>query len=274
MQNCVNNERKRGKTIGFVPTMGYLHAGHISLAAQSVKESDITVLSVYVNPAQFAPGEDYKKYPRDLKRDAALAKKAGVDYLFLPKDSEIYPAGFSSKVSVTGLTQRLCGASRPGHFDGVTTVVLKLFNIIGPNTAYFGQKDAQQLAIISKMAKDLNLKVRIKALPIVREIDGLAMSSRNVYLTPQQRLQALDLYQALLKARQLIGQGERKAAKIKAVMKRLILRGKSARIDYIAIVDAGNFSEVNHIKSKVLIAIAVFIGKVRLIDNITIQVKR
>lgn len=274
MRNRVKNERKKGKKIGFVPTMGYLHQGHISLAQKSVKECDITVLSIYVNPAQFGPGEDYNKYPRDLKRDAALAKDAGVDYLFVPPDRDMYPPGFSSKVSVTGLTQKLCGSSRPGHFDGVTTVVLKLFNIIRPNTAYFGQKDAQQFAVIRKMAKDLNLEVTLKALPIIREDDGLALSSRNVYLSQGNRQQALNLYQALLKAGQLIKQGERNADKIKTVMKRLILRGKSARIDYIAIVDAGNFSEVNHIKSKVLIAIAVFIGKVRLIDNITIQVKR
>ena len=273
IQKRVENERKKSKKIGIVPTMGYLHQGHISLAKHSVKECDITVLSIYVNPTQFAPGEDYAKYPRDLKRDIVLAKKAGVDYLFVPTDRDMYPAGFSSKLIVSDFTQMLCGASRPGHFNGVTTIVLKLFNIIGPSIAYFGLKDAQQVVVISKMVKDLNLPVKIKALPIVREDDGLAMSSRNAYLSYAQRLQALSSYQALLKAKQLIRQGECNCAKIKSIMKRLILRGKSVRIDYIAIVDAEDLSVKKHIKAKVLIAIAVFIGKVRLIDNITIEVK-
>ncbi len=273
MRNRLKNERKKAKIIGFVPTMGYLHPGHISLARQSVKECDVTVMSIYVNPMQFGPREDYKKYPRDLKRDAELAKKAGVDYLFVPSDEDMYPEGFSSKVSVTNVTEMLCGASRPGHFEGVTTVVLKLFNIIMPDTAYFGQKDAQQAIVIKKMVKDLNIPLKIKALPIVREDDGLAMSSRNSYLSKPQRVQALSLYQSLAKARQLIQQGERNPGKIIFAMKRLIQRGKSVRIDYIAIVDAEDLSVKKNIKGNVLIALAVFIGKVRLIDNIIIEVK-
>ncbi|MFH1093138.1 MAG: pantoate--beta-alanine ligase [Candidatus Omnitrophota bacterium] len=273
MQNRIKEIRKKGKTIGFVPTMGYLHSGHISLAHQSVKKCDITVMSIYVNPMQFGPREDYKKYPRDLKADVKLAKKAGVDYLFVPSDSDMYPQGFSSKVVVTNVTEMLCGVSRPGHFEGVTTVVLKLFNIIMPDAAYFGQKDAQQVIVIKKMAKDLNLPLEIKALPIVRENDGLAMSSRNSYLSKTQRLQALCLYQALSKARQLIRCKERNPAKIIAAMKRLLLRGKSVRIDYINIVDAEDLQVRKIIKGKVLIALAVFIGKVRLIDNIIVKVK-
>ncbi|MCK4994701.1 MAG: pantoate--beta-alanine ligase [Candidatus Omnitrophica bacterium] len=272
MKKCIKNERKKGPKIGFVPTMGYLHQGHISLAQQSVKECDVTVMSVYVNPTQFGLHEDYKKYPRDIKSDAALAKEAGVDYLFVPSDSDMYPLGFSSKVIVSNVTQMLCGASRPGHFDGVTTIVSKLFNIIEPNTVFFGQKDAQQIIVIKKMVKDLNIQLKIKALPIVRDSDGLAMSSRNAYLSKAQRLEALSLYQALQKAKELIGQGECNSAKIIASMKRLILRGKSVRIDYIAIVDAEDLSFKKHIKAKVLIAIAVFIGKVRLIDNLIIKV--
>ncbi|MCG2713015.1 MAG: pantoate--beta-alanine ligase [Candidatus Omnitrophica bacterium] len=274
MQNRVKEMRKKAKRIGFVPTMGYLHPGHMSLAHQSVKECDITVMSIYVNPLQFGSGEDYEKYPRDLKKDITLSKKAGVDYLFVPSDYVMYPEGFSSKVSVTNVTQTLCGASRPGHFEGVATVVLKLFNIIMPDAAYFGQKDAQQAIIIKKMVKDLNMPIEIKALPIVREESGLAMSSRNAYLSEPQKLQALSLYQALSKARQLIRQGECSKVKIISAMKRLILREKSVKIDYIAIVDAEKLSIKKIIKGKVLIALAVFIGKVRLIDNIKLKVKK
>ncbi len=237
MRNRIKEMRKKAKTIGFAPTMGCLHQGHISLAHQSVKECDVTVMSIYVNPMQFGPREDYKKYPRDLKKDVELAKKAGVDYLFVPSDKNMYPEGFSSKVSVTNVTERLCGASRPGHFEGVTTVVLKLFNIIMPDTAYFGQKDAQQAIVIKKMVKDLNMPLKIKTLPIVREDDGLAISSRNSYLSKPQRLRALSLYQALSKARQMIQQGERNPGKIIFKMKRLLRRGKFVKIDYIVIVD-------------------------------------
>lgn len=271
IQKCIKKERKKARKIGFVPTMGYLHPGHISLVNQSVKECDITVLSVYVNPTQFGPKEDYKKYPRDLKNDIKLARKAGVNYLFIPDDCDMYPSGFSSEVSVSNVTQMLCGLSRPGHFNGVTTVVLKLFNIITPDTAYFGQKDAQQLVVLRKMVKDLNMPVKIKAMPIVRNNDGLAMSSRNAYLSKSQRQEALNLYKSLLKARQLIKQGERNCAKIKSEMKRLILRGKSVKIDYIAIVDVEDLSVKKYVEAKVLIAIAVFIGKVRLIDNLIIR---
>ncbi len=272
MQNCVKDLRRKAKKIGFVPTMGYLHQGHISLAHRCAKECDVAVMSIYVNPIQFGPREDFKKYPRDLENDIELAKKAGVDYLFIPSHKDMYPEGFSTRVRVSNVTEMLCGASRPGHFEGVATVVLKLFNIIMPDAAYFGQKDAQQVIVIKKMVKDLNIPLRIKVLPIIREDDGLAMSSRNSYLSSLQRQQALSLYRALSKARQLIEQGERKPAKIILAMKRLIQQGKSVKIDYIAIVDADDLSVKKTIEGKLLIALAVFVGKVRLIDNMVIRV--
>ncbi|MBI4844973.1 MAG: pantoate--beta-alanine ligase [Candidatus Omnitrophica bacterium] len=273
MRQISKKERSKGNIIGFVPTMGYLHQGHISLAEKSVKECEITVMSIYVNPLQFGPQEDFLRYPRNLKKDMELAKKAGVDYLFVPNDSQMYPVPFLSAVEVNTISEGLCGKLRPGHFKGVATVVNKLFNIVEPDIAYFGQKDAQQAAIIKKMAFDLNMPVKIKVLPIVREKDGLAMSSRNTYLNQLERKDAVILYESLRKACSLIEKGERRSAVIAGQMKRLINKVESARISYIAIVDAEDLRELKIIKNNTLIAVAGFVGKVRLIDNIVIKIK-
>lgn len=273
MQEICRRLKREGKTIGFVPTMGFLHAGHLSLVRRSVKESDRTVMSIYVNPLQFGPKEDFKKYPRNLKQDINLVKNLGVDYIFTPEDKEMYPENYLTTVGVAEITEVLCGALRPGHFRGVTTVVVKLFNIVLPDCAYFGQKDAQQAVVIKKMVKDLNMPLRIKVLPIVREPDGLAMSSRNIYLSRQERTDAAVLYKSLQLCRKLIQAGERNSYKIILAMKRLISRVKSAKIDYICIVDADDLSEEKNVEGKVLIALAVFIGKTRLIDNLVLKVK-
>jgi len=272
--------RKRGssnKTIGFVPTMGYLHDGHISLVRAAKKENDFTVVSIFVNPMQFGPNEDLDKYPRDEKKDIALLKKEKVDILFLPGTKELYPGGFKTTVSVKELSGVLCGASRPVHFDGVCTIVCKLFNLVEPDTAYFGQKDGQQLIIIKKMVEDLNLNVKIKAVPTVREKDGLAMSSRNMYLTKEERAQAPVLYQSLLKAKELINNVgatcQAAPTKIINTMRKMILNGTNgkAKIDYIEIRDAKTLDKIKKINGGALIALAVKVGKARLIDNITIQ---
>ncbi|MCP4650928.1 MAG: pantoate--beta-alanine ligase [PVC group bacterium] len=272
MQKISRILRKNRKTIGFVPTMGYLHEGHLSLVKRAVRDCDITVMSIYVNPLQFGPSEDFKSYPRDLKRDMSLAKSAGADYIFLPSNKQMYPSQCLTSVEVTGISRVLCGVSRPGHFKGVTTVVAKLFNVVSPDMAYFGQKDAQQSILIQKMVKDLNLPLKVKVLPIIRESDGLAMSSRNAYLTSAQRKVAVLLYKSLQQAKAQISQGERNPRKIVQRMKRLISESKFATIDYINIVDADDLSEKKKIKGRVLIALAVFIGKVRLIDNVIIRV--
>ena len=264
--------KSKGKRIGLVPTMGYLHAGHLSLVRRAVKECDVAVVSIYVNPLQFGPREDFKRYPRNLKQDMLLAKTAGADYVFAPGDTDMYRGEFLTTVGVDKISSILCGTSRPGHFTGVTTVVTKLFNIVLPDISYFGQKDAQQAVIIKKMVRDLNVPVAIKVLPTVREPDGLAMSSRNAYLNRSQRQDALILYKALGRARCLIRQGERNPRKIISVIKRLIQRVDSARIDYIDIVDAADLSSKKKITGKVLVVLAVFIGKFRLIDNIALRV--
>jgi pantoate--beta-alanine ligase len=274
MQKIVHKLKKQSKSIGFVPTMGYLHKGHLSLLARSVKDCDITVVSIYVNPLQFGPKEDLKKYPRDIKTDLKLCAHQGADYVFLPTDKQLYPQGYMTYVEVKGLTDGLCGKSRPGHFKGVTTIVNKLFNIVSPDIAYFGQKDAQQALVIRKMVNDLHMSLKIKVLPIIREPDGLAMSSRNSYLLGHQRLDAGLLYQTLKKAEQLIAQKQRKSDKIISQMKRLLSQSEFATIDYIAIVDADSLEKIKQLKpkTKVLIAIAVYIGKVRLIDNIIVKI--
>jgi len=259
--------KKEGKRIGFVPTMGYLHEGHLSLIKQARKETDLVAISIFVNPTQFGPKEDYGSYPRDLNRDKRLAKKAGVDITFAPTVSEIYPPGFSTYVEVEGLSRILCGASREGHFRGVTTIVIKLFNIVQPDIAYFGQKDFQQAVIIKKMVKDLDMGLKIKVLPTVRERDGLAMSSRNTYLSPQERIDAAVLYQSLQQARKMVKSNIRDSKLIKSRLKELIGEKKSAKIDYIAIVDPESLGEVKKITRNVAISLAVWIGKTRLIDN-------
>lgn len=264
--------KNQGLTIGFVPTMGYLHEGHLSLMKKAKEENNIVVTSIFVNPIQFGPNEDYNKYPRDFERDEKLARSVGVDVIFYPNVEEMYPSDFKTKVIVQKITNIMCGKSRPGHFDGVATVVLKLFNIIKPDRAYFGEKDAQQLAVIKQMIKDLNLDVEIIGMPIVRESDGLAMSSRNSYLNEEERKSATVLYKSLILAKEMINNGERKADIIKQEMQNLILKEKYAKIDYIEIVDKNTFEPIDQIKGNILIALAVYIGSTRLIDNISLEV--
>ncbi len=271
MADFSRSARIEGKTIGFVPTMGALHEGHLSLIRQARKENDIVVVSVFVNPIQFGPKEDYARYPRNLKRDAELSKKAGADIIFYPDARDMYPFNHKTYVEVNDLSDYLCGKFRPGHFKGVATVVTKLFNIVSPSISYFGQKDAQQAVIIKKMAEDLNIPVRIKIMPTLREKDGLAMSSRNKYLDKKERADAVVLYQALRMARELINRGATDSLSIIKKMRQLISSKKSAKIQYISIVNPLDLSPVNRIKEKVLVALSVYIGKTRLIDNITVN---
>ncbi|MGD8534641.1 MAG: pantoate--beta-alanine ligase [Candidatus Aminicenantes bacterium] len=267
MHDTVKKEKSYGKSIGFVPTMGFLHEGHLSLVRESVQRADVTVVSIYVNPAQFGPKEDFMKYPRDINRDTEILEAEGVDYVFSPGNDEIYPEGYTTYVEVHGLQDKLCGRSRPGHFRGVCTVVLKLFNIVESDFAYFGQKDAQQAIILKRMVQDLNLRVKIEVLPIVREEDGLALSSRNTYLDKEERKAARILSQSLEEAQEMVKNGEQDSGKIIRRMKEMIAQEPRARIDYVEIVDMENLDSVKKIENEVLAALAVFIGKVRLIDN-------
>jgi pantoate--beta-alanine ligase len=270
IQDYVTGCRKKGLTIGFVPTMGAFHEGHLSLMRQARRDNRAVIVSIFVNPLQFSAGEDYDRYPRRLEQDARLAESEGVDILFIPSVAEMYPKGFDTHVDQTDLPSKLCGPFRPGHFRGVLTVVTKLLNIVKPDRAYFGQKDYQQFLIIRRAVIDLNLDVEVRLLPTVREEDGLAMSSRNVYLGPKQRKDATCLYRALRRAEELVAAGESSAARVAAEMKRLIHRVKGTRIDYVAIVNSETLEPVKEIKGKTLIALAVRIGKARLIDNIIV----
>jgi len=261
-----------GRTVGLVPTMGFFHEGHLSLVQEARKRSDIVVISLFVNPAQFGPREDFARYPRDLDRDRALLEAEGADVLFHPSAAEMYPPGFRTYVEVHGLQDGLCGRSRPGHFRGVATVVLKLFNIVRPNAAFFGAKDAQQVLILGKMAADLDLDVEVVTCPIVREPDGLALSSRNVYLNPQERRAALVLSKSLRRAEQAIRAGERDSAKVLAGIRFMIEAEPLARVDYVEAVDPAGLAPVDGIRGEVLVALAVFIGSTRLIDNIRVSV--
>lgn len=272
MREEVSQARREGKKIGFVPTMGYLHEGHLSLIKRAKAENEFVVVSIFVNPTQFGAGEDYETYPRDLERDAKLADSEGADVIFHPSVQEMYPKGYKTFVEVEEITTRLCGASRPGHFRGVTTIVAKLFNIIKPDRAYFGQKDAQQVVVVRQMVKDLNMDVEIIPCPIVREADGLAMSSRNTYLDDEERKAALVLSRSLFKAEEMIRNGERDAKKVKEFIEGLIGSEPKARIDYVEVVDAHTLEEIEKLKGEVLIALAVKIGKTRLIDNIRLEV--
>jgi len=271
MSTLVKIAKKEGKTIGFVPTMGYLHEGHLSLARAAKKHTDVVVMSIFVNPLQFGPNEDLSKYPRDFKRDEEMARLAGVDILFYPSEKEMYPEGYSTYVEVKGLSETLCGLSRPGHFKGVATIVAKLFGIVRPDIAYFGQKDAQQVAVIRKMASDLNMAIEIMAMPIVREKDGLAMSSRNSYLSESERKDASVLHQSLFKAESMIRSGEKDSKKLIRTVESMIRQKPSARIDYIAVVNEKDFKDMDTITGNSLVALAVFIGKTRLIDNIIVR---
>ncbi|MFH1045675.1 MAG: pantoate--beta-alanine ligase [Candidatus Omnitrophota bacterium] len=271
MQLWARKARRQGETIGFVPTMGCLHDGHLSLMRAARRENDYLVVSVFVNPLQFGPSEDFKKYPRDFNRDKKLLCKAKADIVFLPQAKAMYPHKAKSLVNVEGLSEVLCGVTRPGHFRGVATVVLKLFNIVEPRRAYFGQKDAQQALIIRQMVKDLNLPLEIKVLPIVRESDGLAMSSRNRYLSTGERAEAIILYKSLQSAVGMIESGNKSPREIAQTINKMIKSQRSARIEYVKIVDAQTLEKVTVIKGKVLIALAVFIGATRLIDNVTVR---
>ncbi|MBU4343730.1 MAG: pantoate--beta-alanine ligase [Candidatus Omnitrophica bacterium] len=259
--------KRQGKTIGFVPTMGCLHDGHLSLIRKARRDADCVVVSIFVNPAQFGPNEDLKKYPRDIKRDLGLLRASGVDIVFAPGIKSLYPDKFSTYVDVGDLTSGLCGASRPGHFRGVATIVVKLFNIIKPGIAYFGQKDAQQAILIKKMVHDLNMDVKIKIMPIIREKDGLAMSSRNKYLSSQERKKALSLNRSLESAKDLYKKGERDSYKIIKKMQGMIPQNNGTKIDYIDVVDIEDLKSVKRISGKTLVALAVKVGKTRLIDN-------
>jgi pantoate--beta-alanine ligase len=262
---------KLGGTVGFAPTMGYLHEGHLSLVKQARAENPAVIVSIYVNPAQFGPKEDFGAYPRDLNRDLKLLRDAGVDVVFVPSDEEMYPPGFSSWVDVEKVTERLEGASRPGHFRGVATVVAKLFNIVRPSRAYFGQKDAQQVIVIKRMVADLNLGIEVAVVPTARESDGLAMSSRNIYLNPGERRAATVLFKALTLARQLATDGEKDAEKIRGQMISLIRKEPLASIDYVSIAHAGTLQELDLIEGPALVSLAVRIGRTRLIDNIILE---
>jgi len=257
--------------VGFVPTMGYLHEGHLSLVRHARGENASVVVSIFVNPTQFGPQEDFKKYPHDPQRDLALLQKEGTDIVFMPSAAEMYPTQFSSWVEVSKVTERLEGASRPGHFRGVTTVVAKLFNIIQPTRAYFGQKDAQQLIVIKKMMADLNMNLEIVVVPTVREPDGLAMSSRNTYLNSEERRAAVVLYQALILAQQLWAQGETDAERLRREMTAFIKKQPLATIDYVSVANAETLDELDTIKSPVLVSLAVKIGSTRLIDNVVLE---
>jgi pantoate--beta-alanine ligase len=256
--------------VGFVPTMGYLHDGHLVLVRRAKAENASVVVSIFVNPTQFGPQEDFKKYPRDPQRDLAMLEKEKVDIVFMPTVDEMYPPEFDSWVDVGKITERLEGAARPGHFRGVATVVAKLFNIVQPDKAYFGQKDAQQLAVIKKMVAELNMNLEVIAVPTVREADGLAMSSRNIYLNPEERKQAAVLYQALTLAQKLFSQGEKDAKVIRQKMTALIQKQPLAEIDYISIANAETLDELDEIKPPALVSMAVKFGKTRLIDNVVV----
>ncbi len=270
MKAVVKSIRNKGESICLVPTMGYLHEGHLDLMREGKPLADHLIISIFVNPTQFGAGEDLDKYPRDLPRDAKMAEAVGVEYIFNPGAPEMYPHGYATYVNVEGITEGLCGAARPGHFRGVTTVVAKLFNIIDPDIAVFGEKDYQQLAVIRRMAADLNMNVKILAHPTVREEDGLAMSSRNKYLSPEERRNALVLSRSLNHARERVKGGDRIAAVIISEAKGMIAKTPGCVIDYVEIVDPDFLKPVDIIEGRVVMALAVRVGKTRLIDNITL----
>ncbi len=273
LREALKRARAGGKQVGFVPTMGYLHDGHAALIDRARRENDVVVVSVFVNPTQFGPNEDLAAYPRDADRDMALMRTHGVDLAFFPTVDELYPQGYTTYVSVDGpMTQTLCGRSRPGHFRGVATIVTKLFHLVAPDRAYFGQKDCQQVAVIQQMVRDLDFDVEIVACPTVREADGLAMSSRNVYLTAEQRAQAPGISRTLFAAREMVQKGERRAAVVSEYIKKSIVTIDSAAIDYVSIVDSKTLSDLELLSGEVLIAVAVKIGRTRLIDNIRFEV--
>jgi pantoate--beta-alanine ligase len=271
MKECARGARAEGRVVGLVPTMGALHEGHTALVARARQECSRVIASVFVNPKQFGPKEDYQKYPRDLEKDAEKLAAVGVDALFAPDVADVYPDGFRTYVNVEGISERLEGRSRPGHFRGVSTVVLKLFEIVQPHFAYFGRKDAQQVRIISEMTRDLNLGAEIVVCPIVREADGLALSSRNAYLSKEERRAATVLHRALLAARNELSAGVRDAMQLQIVMRRIIEAEPLATVDYAEIVSADTFEPVVRVARPCYALMAVFVGKTRLIDNLLIE---
>lgn len=273
MQNWCLEQKRQGKTIGLVPTMGYLHEGHLTLVRKARTSCDIVVVSIFVNPIQFNVGQDFEEYPRDLKHDRALLEQENADAIFAPSIAGMYPQGYNSFVELYGeITEKLCGGARPGHFKGVTTVVSKLFHICVPDLAFFGQKDAQQVLLIEKMVRELNFPLKIVRVPIVREADGLAKSSRNVHLDEKQRQEALVLSRSLQEAQQLIAAGERNVSKLKKYIQDYIETSSQARIDYIEIYNAYDLSDLEEIRGEVIIALAVWFGTTRLIDNLIVEV--
>lgn len=263
-------QKREGKTIGFVPTMGALHEGHLSLMRASVADNNVTVVSIFVNPTQFGPNEDYESYPRSFEKDCNLCFSVGVDLIYAPSVEDMYPEDYSTYVIVEKVSEGLCGRSRPHFFRGVATVVTKLFNAVLPDRAYFGQKDAQQCVVVKRMVRDLNMGIEIIEMPIVREPDGLAMSSRNLYLTPAQRKEALCLSRGLFKVEDMIKNGERSIEKIKDVLRNEMA---NVKIDYIEVVDANSMKPLEVLKGEILIAVAAWVGRARLIDNIKIKVE-
>ena len=272
VRKLVKAARSKGKKIGFVPTMGALHIGHISLIKKAKRKTDFVIVSIFVNPTQFGPSDDFKKYPRPIKKDLAICRKAGVDVVFAPAAEQMYSRENLTWVDVEKLTEQLCGRFRQGHFRGVATVCVKLFNIVAPDIAFFGQKDAQQVVVIKRMVADLNMPLKIAVCPTVRQADGLAVSSRNQYLTEQAKKDATYIYKALKKSRSLIKAGVRKSKKIIGEMKKVLRPVPSIKIEYISIVDAETLQELEKITGEVLIAVAVKIGSTRLIDNILVDV--
>jgi len=271
MRTASRTARGEGERLGFVPTMGALHQGHLSLVRAAKAKCDLVAVSIFVNPLQFGPSEDLAKYPRTFERDRELLEKEAVDILFAPTPEEMYPEGAATYVTVEGLSEKLCGRSRPGHFRGVTTAVAKLFHIVEPDLAFFGQKDAAQTTIIRRMVRDLNLPVEIVVCPIVREPDGLAMSSRNAYLSPQERKSSLVLHRALIQVKNRFDQGERNAIALIAAGKQVLAQEPAVRLDYFEIVDPTTLDPIQELTSPALVAVAAFVGSTRLIDNILLS---
>jgi pantoate--beta-alanine ligase len=271
VRRAVREARGRGRKVGLVPTMGAIHEGHASLIRAARGEAGCVVVSIFVNPTQFGPGEDLGRYPRPLEKDMAVCRREGVDVVFTPSAAEMYPDGFATSVHVAGLSEKMCGAFRPGHFDGVCTVVAKLFTIVQPDVAYFGEKDAQQLAIIRRMAADLDLPLEIRGCPLVREPDGLALSSRNAYLSADERRRATALSAALAEAKLALAAGERDAAKVAAAVRRRLEAAAGVEIQYVAVVDPDTLADLARIADKVLVAVAAKVGATRLIDNVLLR---
>jgi len=273
MKDISSRVRAEGKTVAFVPTMGFFHEGHLSLMREGRKRGDLLVVSLFVNPTQFAPHEDFKNYPRDFEKDRKMAEEVGTDILFAPEVEEMYPSEHQTVVLVERVTRNLCGRSRPTHFGGVTTVVAMLFEIAAPHVAVFGEKDYQQLVTIRQMVRDLHMSVEVIGMPTVRETDGLAMSSRNTYLLPEERRAALSLHRSLQRAKELLQKGEKKASRILDEMNGILRSELLVRVDYVQICDANTLQDVDRIEGDVVIALAAYLGKTRLIDNLVYRTR-